>query len=274
MATLVVLAMSGCTGGSADPVDDLEALPSTTAEPGPGEPGFHNDFPVRDIDYDIYVPGRYTTGTALPAVLVLHGMPSNAHRARGDSGMDMLAEEEGFLAVYPSNPAEHWSADPDDDADLDMLRTIIEDLTTTWNADPDRILVTGISNGADMAMVTGVALSDLVAGVGAVVPASTGEVARAVDRIDTPMPLVALVGGLDPRHDSGLDLLAAWQEGMGCEEGGTETGAEADVTHYDCPDNTPMTVHDVRNGAHEWFGSADDPDGLWASRVLWEFLTA
>lgn len=273
LAVAAVAAAAGCSGASPD---DSAASPEPTesAAPGPGEPGFHDDFAMGDTDYDIYVPKAYDPDAVMPAVLVLHGMPSGGDEARRQSQMDILAEEQGLLAVYPSNPDSRWTADVTDEVDLGYIRDVISDLVDTWNADPARIYVSGVSNGGDMALTVGAALGDQVAAVAAVVPAGTGEVEKSVAAVDSPIPLIAFIGGDDARRDAGMDLLATWRKRIGCGDAESQSDDAMVTDSYSCDKDTEMVVHEVLEAGHEWIGEPDSRDPIWASEAMWEFFAA
>lgn len=274
LAVLALLAVAvGCGGpgeaGSQDKADDR-----TETKADPGEPGLHKKVKVDGgKTYDVYVPKGRKLDEPVPAVLVLHGMPGDAAEAREQSGLDALADDEGFLAVYPDNPNGSWTPNPDDEGDSDFVRDIITDLTGTWNADPERIFVSGTSNGGDMALTIGAKLPDLVAGIAAVVPAGTEEVAKVMDAVETPVPLIAFFGGNDPREGLGLDLVATWRDRVECGKAKTDKGKQVTVREYACADDTAVVTQEVHEGFHEWFGTAAEPEPVWASAAMWEFFT-
>lgn len=266
--------VAGCSGTAPTDASKTSPEPTGSATPGPGEPGLHDDFPMGDTDYDIYVPESYDPGASMPAVLVLHGMPSGGDDARRQSQLEVIAEEEGVLAVFPSNPNARWTADVTDEVDLGYIRDVIDDLVKTWNADPDRIFVSGVSNGGDMALTVGAALSDQVAAIATVVPADTGEVEQAVKAVESPISLIAFIGGQDDRRDAGMDLLATWRKQIGCGDTESQSDEAMATDHYTCDKGTEVIVHEVLEAGHEWIGDPESRDPIWATEAMWEFFTA
>jgi poly(3-hydroxybutyrate) depolymerase len=122
-----------------------------------------------------------TDGTKRPAVLVLHGGMGSAAVMRANSSFDRVARAEGFMAVYAEGTAfagderHAWNTgyllrrqvqDADDIAYFDAL---IDRLTGEHGADPERIFMTGGSNGGMMTFVYAVARAERLAAVAPVV---------------------------------------------------------------------------------------------------------
>lgn len=117
--------------------------------------------------YILYVPTTYNPETPTPLVLSLHGRGANHFSQAGSSGFNAVAEEYGFIVVYPqaydpnfNNPTladAVWnynlntpvftSLPWDDDVFLD---NVADDIATTLNIDMNRLYVNGLSNGGYM----------------------------------------------------------------------------------------------------------------------------
>ena len=52
-------------------------------------------------NYTIYVPSSYTAHNSVPLVVNMHGYTLNRSFQMQASGMNAVAEREGFLVVYP-----------------------------------------------------------------------------------------------------------------------------------------------------------------------------
>jgi polyhydroxybutyrate depolymerase len=111
----------------------------------------------------VHEPARVSTGP-LAAVLVLHGGGGHPANAELMSGMSELADREGFLAVYPAGTGRFkkrlltWNsgnccgyAQKEGVDDSAFLAALIARLVKEGRADPKRVFVTGMSNGAMMA---------------------------------------------------------------------------------------------------------------------------
>jgi polyhydroxybutyrate depolymerase len=114
----------------------------------------------------------------LPIVLVLHGGGGNGAQTKKSLSFDRLADEHGFLAVYPDGTGRTvlgklfgtWNSDEeccgsalaegvDDVAFIDQL---LDELGARHDGDVDHVFVTGLSNGGDMAHRLGCELADRV----------------------------------------------------------------------------------------------------------------
>jgi poly(hydroxyalkanoate) depolymerase family esterase len=109
--------------------------------------------------------------------MVLHGCQQDAAGIRSLTRFDALADEEGFIVVYPEtgpavgNPLGCWIWwDPDNQtrsrgAPQDLV-AILQRVIRTANADPERVYVTGFSSGAALATNLGALYPDVIAAVG------------------------------------------------------------------------------------------------------------
>ena len=102
--------------------------------------------------FSLYVPERYDGSRPWPLVVALHG--------GAGSGRDFLwtwlreARSRRFLLMAPTSRGATWSlAGPDVDAPA--LRSMVEYVSSEWRADPQRILLTGLSDGATYALRCG-----------------------------------------------------------------------------------------------------------------------
>ncbi len=108
--------------------------------------------------YAVFVPDG-AGGEALPVVVALHGRGGTGESMAGMTGLSTVAQEEGFIAVYPDGLNREWKYfagilpgaelnTPDDIAFLDAL---IDDLAGNFSIDASRVYLLGFSNGGFMA---------------------------------------------------------------------------------------------------------------------------
>jgi polyhydroxybutyrate depolymerase len=262
---LLIVPLAACTGDEPRPeLRDCE----------PGAFTIVDEVTLDEYTYSLSFPCPDDEGARYPAVIVLHGMPGDGWGARTASNMDVLAEEEGFIAVYPSNPDGRWSPAPEG-ADVDFIAALIDDLVGTWQVDDERVYVAGFSNGGDMAMAAASAHPDRVAGAAPVALSGTGDVLDAVTAGSEPVPVVAFIGENDTRYgDAGRAVVDAWLEARECNDHGVmEAVDDWELALWLCAETVPVQIYRV-DGGHQWFGSPRQPDSLWASRTLWSFFSA
>ena len=107
--------------------------------------------------YLTYTPRSLTEPA--PLVIMLHGGGGNSENGLTMSGFNTLAEREGFVAVYPEGSGKRrfktWNAGhccayalEQHVDDVGFISDLIDRLVAEGVADPSRVYVTGMSNGA------------------------------------------------------------------------------------------------------------------------------
>ena len=125
--------------------------------------------------YKLYVPA--SPGEApRPVIVMLHGCTQSADDFAIGTRMNRLADEHGFLVVYPEQPAQanmskcwNWFQPQDqvrDGGEPSLIAGIVREVAARHDADLRRVFVAGLSAGAAMAVVLGETYPDLFAGVG------------------------------------------------------------------------------------------------------------
>jgi polyhydroxybutyrate depolymerase len=115
--------------------------------------------------YYLHLPPTYETNTVLPVVLVLHSAGGGDGLVPAkDLGFTALADGNDFIMVYPNGIDGVWRAGAasrlrgrSDDTvdDVGFISELVDHLIREQKADPDRVYVTGQSNGGMMTLRVG-----------------------------------------------------------------------------------------------------------------------
>jgi poly(hydroxyalkanoate) depolymerase family esterase len=153
--------------------------------------------------YKVYVPACHSVASEpMPLLVMLHGCTQSPDDFAAGTRMNALAEEHGFLVVYPAqsgaaNGSKCWNWFRPEDQYRDrgepsIVAGITREVAVRYGADERRIFVAGMSAGAAMAVILGATYPDLFAAVGA----HSGLAYRAAR--DMPSAFGAMHGGASP----------------------------------------------------------------------------
>ncbi|HEX6133126.1 MAG TPA: PHB depolymerase family esterase [Longimicrobiales bacterium] len=259
-------------------------------------------------EYLLYVPESYDPAVPVPLVISIHAGATWPAQQRNLSRWNRLADENGFIVVYPSgNPqmlgvARIWHTFDRGaglDRDVRFISELIDTLRSTYNIDQARIYADGMSNGGGLAFVLSCALSDRIAAVGMVAPAQSlppdwCAATRPVAMIafhGTADPIVPYGGGrlgdplnpVKPVFPAIRDFVAGWAERNGCGAEPSDESIAADVTrlyYADCAGSASVVLYTVSGGGHTWPGGKPLPEwrvgpnsnGIDATREMWAFF--
>lgn len=135
--------------------------------------------PAGARDYKLYRPaqGAGVSSSARPLVVMLHGCTQSADDFAAGTQMNRLADEHGFLVLYPEQSASanasrcwNWFRPQDqvrEGGEPALIAAMVRAVMNEHAVDKQRVFVAGLSAGAAMAVVLGETWPDLFAAVGA-----------------------------------------------------------------------------------------------------------
>ena len=259
----------------------------------------------RTRKYLLYVPESYQPETQAPLVISIHGFVQwPAHQAYL-SGWNKLADEYGFLVVYPQGTGFplRWATRPQEGdpaamaAEIQFLADLIDQLNRTYSIDPSRIYANGMSNGGGMSEVLACELSDTIAAFGGVAGAYLFPWQDCHPSHPVPVilfhgiadPVVPYIGGLSSR-DRQFEFppvehrLANWAEINSCPNSPEISAVTAQIKRYyfgDCEGAAEVMLYSLEDGGHTWPGGEKIP--IWiagytspdiqATAIMWDFFS-
>jgi poly(hydroxyalkanoate) depolymerase family esterase len=122
--------------------------------------------------YFLYLPRRYSTTRPSPLVVMLHGCKQDAATFSGGTRMNQLADQEGFLVLYPeqrrlANAHRCWnwfdSSAQRAGGEAALIAGMVREVISAHAIDPSRVYVAGLSAGGAMTSIMASCYGDLFA---------------------------------------------------------------------------------------------------------------
>lgn len=261
------------------------ASPSAAAVPGPGQHELTLDHGGVTRRYRVHAPPSYRAEQPTPLVIALHQYPGSGQGLSQAIGMDEVAARENFLVAYPDGVNRGFNAlvccgTADD---VGFLTALTEHMVGTWRVDPDRVFLTGISNGGDLSFRAAVEATGRFAAIGVASGGFIGERAAAADYAPkSPVSVITFIGGRDGYADDFKDGIEAWQKRLKCspvKPAPAAPSASVSLSRARCGDGSDVEVYELAEMGHAWpgarSGSIAAPDaGIMATELIWEFFAA
>lgn len=181
----------------------------------------------RQRTFHVHVPHSYTGRQALPLVLAFHGYQMTGTLMRAVSVLDMTAEQNGFIVVFPDGVDRRWGDAPFNETGIDdvgFTDAMLKKLTRDLKIDERRVYACGISNGGKFVQKLACEMSNRIAAIG-VVAASGLDKVLSTCQARRAIPIMFFMGSEDPlipREGEARDLGKAG-EFLGLSEMGINT---------------------------------------------------
>ncbi len=247
-------------------------------------------------EYVLYIPDSYDGTSEVPLMLSFHGFGGIASEFMsgamdGDSDMRFLAESDTFILAYPQGSCldggSHWNPCPiggDNKStadDIGFVESLINEISSQYSIDMERIYASGYSNGGMMAYGLANYKSDLIAAVASV----SGAMLDCIGPTSHPMPVIHLHGTSDysiPYNGSSewssvqstLNHWINFNNTITTPTISTDNSGGMMIEHYsyDQGDSLVSVEHfKYIGGDHLWFNSTFQ--GKNASELVWNFVS-
>lgn len=255
---------------------------------GPGDYGRRMMSGGRLRFYELHVPPSYRRRQPAPVLLVFHGGGGHPQAVRYESGMDHLADREGFIVVYPAGNPTHprltdrllvWNdGRPRQDGsamvedDVGFVSAVLEDVGTLFRIDPARVYAAGYSNGAQFCYRLAQQLSNRIASIAVVAgqrmpderfgfPPRPIAVMQFSGLKDTVGPYAGGQPSFKAAFQTDLppvkDAIAAWAAFDACADRSPavrRVGHAIETRYGPCRDDTEVILWTLEDGGHTWPG--------------------
>lgn len=308
---LLMVAVTGEEKSVLEQLREWEAL----SKPRPGEASDYGsewrtlDHLGTERSYLLHLPeGKTNDKRPKPLVLALHGALTNGTITEHLTQLSPLADREDFVVAYPdgetdggigvwdiltpafeeARPSGRRSLGRDD---LGYLAALIDHLVAEEIADPERVYVTGMSNGGFMATRLSVHLGDRIAAIAPVAGTDT-RLGAFFGIPDRPMPVIYFHGTADRTVSfGGRDAFTRRKAWLGADEFCAQfvernrcrpqpevrqlpdvapaDGCRVERLEWDGGD-APVVFYRIDGGGHTWPGGSPEQPVRMLGKTCWD----
>lgn len=285
---------AGCALAKERALKDIRTIPASCSESpyGPGDYFREMEYGGRKRRYIVHVPPGYNRERPVPVVMFFHGGGASAINSRSWLGFDPLADQKGFITVYPYGTgilarklltfnagsccgyAMKHRID-----DVGFTRAMLDELGRSFCVDPRRLFSTGYSNGAMMSYRLACEMPDRIAAIGPVAGTLATNIQCAPSRPVSVMhihgtgdPYEPFKGGKGEKSFPGRgektvfrsveDTLTTWAGLIGASTTPrlTETrGADTRYVYSGGRSGSEVVLWRIQGGGHTWPGARTMP---------------
>jgi polyhydroxybutyrate depolymerase len=231
----------------------------------------------------LFVPQVYDGKARLPLMLNLHGSSDNADSFAQSSGMEQLADAEGFLVAGLEAVAGTWNTPPADGLpdDVGYARATIDEIAERLCVDRKRVYASGFSGGGRTSSQLGCELAGKIAAIGPVAgvrfPGPCAGRSVPVISIHGLSDTTNAYAGEGPDHprwnESVEDAVLGWATKNGCDltrQVDDPPGVLSIYSYGQCQDDAEVKLIRMDGVAHTY--PTETP--LNAAKTVWDFVKA
>jgi polyhydroxybutyrate depolymerase len=251
----------------------------------------------------VHLPTGYSTSNTYPAILVFHGNGGSAPGMVNNTGLNSIADANGFIVFYIESNGTSWTVNTSVTGDPYFTLQITQQLVSAFSVNTSKISLAGFSEGGGMAEVLGQCSGSNYASVSIVAHNLSPNYATVCPSA-IPKTYVLFHGTGDNisyfngGNYNGTNTLSApqtaqaWVSINGCSPTtSTDTNipdvinfgiSKQNVTSIDhewstCNNGTTVSFYEITNGGHNWPGGgmqANPNNGISqniiASSIIWQ----
>jgi polyhydroxybutyrate depolymerase len=254
-------------------------------------------------EYYLYLPDSMEVDS--PLLFVFHGYSGSASSIMNYSGLNQIADDNGFAVCYPQglidewdyafwNVGYDWHVDETVD-DVGFSTSLAQYLQTEYNLSAQNTFSTGMSNGGDMSYLLACQASDVFKAVAPVAGCMMTWLYNSCVPLN-PIPVFEIHGtdddvtwwdGADENNNDGYGPWESvdttfnfWTQLNSCTEFIIDTLPDIDmsdgsyvVSHKNTNglNNNEVWLYEVVNGGHDWPGAYGNMD-FNSSEEIWNFF--
>ncbi|MBW4582778.1 MAG: hypothetical protein KME42_24695 [Tildeniella nuda ZEHNDER 1965/U140] len=241
--------------------------------------------------YRVYTPKTYRPDRPLPLVLAFHGYGSQGKDLATGSGLNEVAEQKGFVAVYPDgidrrwNPLNKMLTGVDD---VGFVPALIAHMKRNRAIDPARVYAAGVSNGGFLVQRLACETSSPIAAFASVVATLPSQLKGSCNP-QAPVPMLMINGTDDQKvpwqgGDLGYGSILSvpgtidfWQRYNNCPSSvpvKRAVGDRVEIARYpNCQGGSEVELVTLKGIGHVWpRGGSGSSSLLNGSEEIWSFF--
>ena len=245
-------------------------------------------------DYTLYIPASYSAGNEAPLLFNFHGYTSNAWQQAFYSNFNTVADDEGFIIVYPEGTLDntgtsHWNVGWGGSTvdDIGFTSALIDSISADYSINQDRVYSTGMSNGGFMSYQLACELSDRIAAIASVTGSMNMGWFNSCNP-NHPMPIMEIHGTADGSvpYATIPSIMDFWTNFNNCNNTpiitnvpdiNTNDGCTAEHQIWENGTNGATVEHyKIIDGEHSWpgalFSNGTTNQDINAAEKIWEFF--
>lgn len=249
--------------------------------------------------YIVHLPTGYNVSNQYPLVINMHGYTSNASQQEVYSQMDVVADTEKFIVVYPDGVNNAWNGGFGVNSNIDdvgFLSALIDTMKNNFGIHPNKIFACGMSAGGFMSYRLACELNNKIAAIASVTGLMADSVRLFLCQNNCAVPVMDFHGTTDPivNYNGAAGYISAdstikwWRAKDACPltpvvtnipDINTTDGCTATKYYYGLGnDSSEIIFFKITNGGHTWPGGIPIPSfgntnqDIKASGEIWNFF--